>query len=285
MASLSKRQRRETLSIVERAIAPEWKVLTYRGTGGAYTQSSDGPGQDIFAPITQGVGESNRIGNEIRIRRVQFWVRLVSPIIPLFKGSIPSAVCVYRKESAASANPAGGFGDFFDTSVVGGGSSGAEKYFMSTPRKRDLEDRGLHIIKIMRHRLFGSPIICSRIGDLEHNQLVVPYDVGNGGTQAGTLTEVTSGNQSLYSGNPGGHSFYNVLHPVEGKEVGKYEVYKTWHHVYGGGGLKVGFADATLAVLDTNHQFIMFSSAVSNGAVADAKPSYEVAWRIWFTDN
>lgn len=281
MAHLSKRQRRETLSIVERAIAPEWKVITYRGAGGTYTQSSNGGGQDIFSPISQGVGESNRLGNSIRVRRIQYWIRLVAPKTPQYKGSIPSAVCIYRRQTSAGFYPTGGFGDLFDTSVVG---AGTEKYYMSTPRKRDLPDRGLFIIKIHRHRLFGSPILIKRATDLESNAISVPSDRGQAASGNGTLYNTAPAVTGTWVSDPG-NRYVDIPYPVESKEVGKFEVFKTWSQTYGGGGLKVTYADATLAVLDANHQYIMFSSAVSDGQPADLCPSYEVAWRIWFTDD
>lgn len=281
MAHLSKRQRRETLSIVERAIAPEWKVLTYRGTGGTYTQSSNLAGQDIFSPIAQGVGESNRIGNTIRVRRIQFWVRIICPKVPQYKGSIPTAVCVYRRESGASSTPSTGYKDFFDESVLG---ASVEKYYYSTPRKRDLEDRGVHIVKIFRHRLFGCPILIKRATDLEANNLPIPSDRGLAATASGTLYNMAPAAVNTWVADPGSR-FVDIPYPIESKEVGKFEVYKTWHQSYGGGGLKVGYADATTAVLDSNHQYIMFSSAVGDGQPADYCPSYEVAWRVWFTDD
>jgi hypothetical protein len=273
MASLSKRQRRQVRAEISRAISPEWKLLERKEADIFLDVSSNGPGFLITSNITPGTGASNRIGDKIRIKRIEFWISTYSPSNPNHRGPIPCALLLYRRESTLT-NYLGSIGALFDTALVP-----APGYWEGrAPQVRDMPSRGIHVRKLRRWKMMGLPDRAVYVAD------TVSAISRTVGIESGVLDWTTTNPAGTSSGVQGAQ---NMVLPRQMKDshVGHHYLMQRITVIYPGSGLEVGYENAGLGEIDTNQLYFLIGASVDNANGPTNKPTCSVAYRIYFTDS
>jgi len=283
MAHLSKGERREVERIVRQAISPEWKLLTQiHVSNQPVDATSDAKGSDIFAGITPGVGDNNRIGDSIRVKRIEIIYVVHAPATPQFNGHIPCVALAHRAASSAVTLPAN-IPDLFDQTVM----ATPLMFYGPTFMKRDWWERGIYIRKLKRFKMRGTQRQASQVYNPADGSYLVPQLSGQNGTQLGIVNNMVPAQIESYVGNPGLFHATVLEHQPDG-EVGNSRVQFKQTIVYGGNGLHVTFADGTGAIIDTNRVYAMLGCGVASGTAgpgANFCPRFSRYTRVWFTDE
>lgn len=277
---LSKRQRKEVHSIVRSAISPEWKLCEGKSVIHSFDEESEGSGTDITATVIQGVGASNRIGNQIRVKRLDLWASVFKAQCPAVASPHPSAALLYRAETGASYHPTI-MKDLFDTALY-------NRYLQGpSPKIRDNAAQGCHIKWMKRFRTRGCPNVYSNAG-LFKSAPTTPVVAG----------VADSVRQHNYTGTIGADAvaMTELVHDVDvhvphtkDSDVGFDFISFHKAFTFGGAGLKVQYEDAGLVgTVDENHLFLVFaaSNAGTEAASDPTKcPRVQFSYRLWYTDD
>lgn len=269
---LNKRQRAEVQSIVRSAISPEWKVYQRRENSVYLDFSSMGPGYLITGNIAQGLGASDRIGDQIRIKRIDFWLIVESAQDPIDRGPIACAALVYRRQNEL-ASYLGTFGSAFDLTLV----SDPWFYWAPTPQIRDLAERGIHISKLKRWKMMGLQDQAVKVGDTSVSAWRTPGEAA--ATFAFNSTGTGAGTGSIDA--------HALIIPRQERDydVGsKYRLVR-WTMKYPGAGLRVTYANAALSITAENMLYVILGAETSNAHTNAQKPNARLAYRIYFTDD
>lgn len=284
---LSKGEKRDVERLIQKAISPEWKLLTQQHVSNQPVDAtSDAKGSDIFAGITQGVGDNNRIGDAIRVRRIEIVYVVDAPSVPQFRGHIPCLALVYRSQNSGTTHLAD-IPDAYDQSVM----ATPLMYYGPTFTKRDLWERGIFIRKLRRFKIRGCQRMAPRVWNPETGTFPSPGAIGQNGTYLGlTATTTPPGGAGSFNGNPG-NFVISFLEHQPNNEIGQSRVQFKHVITYGGNGLRVTFADGTGAITDSNRVFAMLGcgvpsgTATGGGAVPANCPHFSRYARVWFTDE
>lgn len=280
MASLSKRQRKEVDERIRSLIAPEWKVEQGNHAITYITRTNDGGGDDLFASITQGVGASNRIGDSIRVHRIDIWAHWYAPWEPPFP-ECWGVELFYRDGTEAGGALPSSVGAFYDSTLTPGSST---VWFGPCPKKLDLKERGWHIKKINRFKLLGAALTDEKGWDskdaaIQNFQAESRTVVGTDAAGLIALADVPA-----FAGLPGGVAAHPAQ-PFTGRYMNHYRGIHKHSFSFPNGGLKVDFVNAALGLAAKNHIYYMKTSNTNDGSPNENSPQLYWSHRVWFTDD
>lgn len=273
---LNKRQRKEVRGLIRAAISPEWKVLELKQALAPVDLESSGAGIKLFDNITQGVGASNRIGDTIRVKRIDCWFFAAKPQAPSRPSPCGLQAILYRRESDESVETKTMAAHFDQTIGIGNFIDGAY------PKKRDLQIGGSHIKWMKRMRLRGLPLAYDHYYEFE--LLGVPA-VDPAVFRVPLVNTTGAGAQSI----PAHAVGWSVPH-IKDADIGRdfVQFYKRW--TWGGAGLKVQYQDLLFAgSREKNQMYLQVASQSASGEAAlnggVTCPRYGFTMRIYFVDD
>lgn len=280
---LNKRQRKEVRQILHAAFPSEWKLLELKQGELPVDIDSNGTGTDLVASITQGTGASNRIGNSIRLKRLEIYYTWRSPTAPKLRSPIRCGNLIYRRQNTA-VTFLGAMAGAWETALV------PSPFFLygPAPMIRDLESRGINIRRMRRHRVMGEPdeiqVMKDRLLGVNGNPQAVGEAASLAATAAGGGGRV--GFDTIL-GTPGTFDLHLPMQQRDrdcGEKLELHRLVMKWP----GAGLLVTFADASLSIVDANHLYYLVSSEVGSG-IASVRPEecpfHSMGMRLWFTDE
>lgn len=273
---LNKRQRKEVQAIVRQTISPEWKLFEGRTSLASIDLASQGEGIKVFDSIVEGAGASDRVGDSIRVHRIDFWVVLYKPQCPTQPSPIGVDGIFYRRETDESIEMKT-HDSFFDTTLFDGNT--VEGPY---PMKRDLKLAGVHVKWRKRWRLRGVPIVYQD-AYVHFPPTVVPA-VGRNALSDTGYTSTGAGAQTVPA-----HSIYQPVTHCRDGDIGSdyHQFHKafTWR----GGGLKVQYSNLLISgTREQNHCYMLFAAQNASGeALADPTkcPRMACSWRVYYTDD
>lgn len=280
---LNKRQRKEVRQIIHQTFPVEWKVYELKQGELPVDIDSNGSGTDLAALITQGVGASNRLGNSIRIRRLEIYYTWRSPVKPLLRSPIRCGNLVYRRQNATTTF-LGAMAGAWETSLL------PSPFFLygAAPMIRDLESRGINIRRMRRHKVMGEPDELQDLKDRVGGSHRTPGAFGNAGSYAVIATG--GGGRVGFDtvvGDPGDFTFQAAVQQRNqdcGEKLELHRIVMKWP----GKGLLHTYADPSLGISDANHLYYLVASEVASGKAGTAPaecPNHQFAMRLWFTDE
>jgi len=272
---LSKRQRKEVHAIVRSAISPEWKLCEGKSVIHSFDEESEGSGTDITATVVQGVGASNRVGNQIRVKRLDIWYSLFKAQCPAIPSPHLAAAVLYRTETGASYHPTI-MKDLFDTALYNRYLAGP------SPKIRDNAAQGCHLKWMRRFRLRALPSVYSYSNHFDGAPTTPSVWVNKETVQHQVTTG--AGAQDIPA-----HDVYFPVPHIKDSDIGVDYVSAHKSFSFGGAGLKVQYEDAGLVgTVDENHLFLLFaaSNAGTEAASDPTKcPRLAFSYRLWYTDD
>jgi len=267
---LSKRQRTQVRTIVRQEIQPEWKCI--QGTIGptAHDISSNGIGYGLFAGIAQSVDADGRIGNEIRVHRVDVWYYWVAPQHPANPEWTACGNRFIRVKDSNGVKPTNSSSPY-DLSIY--------TQFMNGPAP-ELQHRKFNenckFYKPHKHRVAGLPVVSDTVwhtqsANYEDAELKVPVVVTTG-----------AGAQTIPA-----HDIATRMYFVPPKYPA--QIYRKMSLVFRkNGGLKVTYTDANVTgASDLNHLYWQCWSQLGAGFASGSAtqcPTITAGYRVWFSD-
>lgn len=273
---LNKRQRKEVQAIVRQTISPEWKLFEGRTSLASIDLASQGEGIKVFDSIVEGAGASDRVGDSIRVHRIDCWVVLYKPQAPSQPSPIGVDAIFYRRETDESIEMKS-HDSFFDTTLFDGNT--VEGPY---PMKRDLKLAGIHIKWRKRWRMRGIPVTY----DQAYAQLVAPNVPIVRQSVETVAAYVTTGAGAQ---NVPAHNITVPVPHIRDGDIGS--DYHQFHKAFmwRGGGLKVQYSNLLISgTREQNHMYMLFASQNTSGeAIADPTkcPRMAMSWRVYYTDD
>lgn len=267
---LSKRQRTQVRAIVHQEIQPEWKCIQGAIGPTPHDISSNGIGYGLFAGIAQSVDADGRIGNEIRVHRIDVWYFWVAPSAPTNPEWTAAGNRFIRVKDSNGVKPTNSSSPY-DLSIY--------TQFMNGPAP-ELQERKFNenckFYKIKKHRLAGLPVMSDtvwheQIGNYENSELKVPVVVTTG-TGAQNIPAHSIATRAV---------FVTPRYPAQ--------IYRKMSLVFRkNGGLKVTFTDANVTgASDKNHIYWQCFAQLGvgfAGTYAAGCPHVTAGYRVWFSD-
>lgn len=284
--SLSKRQRKEVTRIVRQTISPEWKVTEFKAGPAPIDIANNLTGWDLTSYVAQGLGASNRIGDQIRVKRIELYYSWNTPVDARVQSPIRCGNLIYRRQNDAALYLTQ-MSDAWELSLV------PLPYFLygPTPMKRDLETRGVFIRKMRRHRVKALSPGATRVWrrDLQLSNLAQIEGLGASatGTYTGTSGAPPAADVGTWTADPGDFTF---IGPDQQRDYDCGFMYERFRLTlkFPGDGLLVTFANTALEIVNSNHLYYMVAASLPSGLAAASPlqcPNHEFAMRLWFTDD
>jgi len=268
--ALSKRQRTEVRKIVHQEIQPEWKCIQGALGPSPVDISSNGIGYSLFGGIAQSVDADGRVGNEIRVHRIDVWFFWVAPKTPNNPEWTAVGERFLRVKDSNGVKPTNSSSPY-DLSIY--------TQFMNGPAP-ELQERkfneNVKFHKAHKHRLAGVPVVTDTVWyqqgalsvfDADRHPIVVT-------TGPGSQT-IPAYSTSLY------RPMVSPKYPAQ--------LYKKMSLVYRkNGGLKVTFTDANVTgASDKNHVYWQTWAQLGAGFAGSSPtlcPYITAGYRVWFSD-
>lgn len=281
MASLSRRERKEVRAEIARALRPDVKLYQADLAGAYVTSTSAGAGTDLLAGIVPGTGEGNRLGDSIRVRRVELWVHWQCPIRPWVDDCVAGDL-FWRSTVPVGGTMPGSAAAFYDAALAAGA------LYLRGPAPPLLEsgERGWNFRALEKHKLQSMAVLDSMgyrraagiQGDIGYpNGAEVGLTTGGAGPYNSTSFSYCQLNNMVGGvADPG-----NVVRP----SLGPKHVVKKYTMSWPGKGLKVQYTNAGLGTIDENHIVYIPCSTIIPGSANSQCPYVRASLRVWFTEN
>lgn len=281
MAALSRRERKEVRSEIRRALRPDIKLFQTDIASAFITSTAGGAGTDLFGGIVPGVGEGNRLGDTIRVRRVEVWVAWAAPARPWTRNPVAGDL-FWRSTVPVGGTLPGSSAAFYDPFLA----AGAEYLRGPAPPLLDCAERGWHWRHLGKHKLRG----CPELNCVGYNTaLGAQSDIGIPNYNETATTSGTGGPYftTTYGFGAANNMLGGVAEPgvISRQAEGMVTSVRKYHWTFPGKGLRVEFANAGLATVDQNHLVWIRTSTIIPGSANSQCPSARGSVRIWFTEN
>nr|AOV86324.1 hypothetical capsid protein [uncultured virus] len=268
--SLSKRQRTQVRQIIHQEIRPEWKCIQGAIGPTPHDISSNGIGYSLFQGIAQSVDADGRVGNEIRVHRVDVWYFWVAPVTPENPEWTACGNRFLRVKDSNGVKPTNSSSPY-DLSIY--------TQYMNGPAPELQErkfDENVKFHKPKKHRLAGLPVVSGTVWAQQAQNdvddiLAVPQVITTG-----------TGSQTIPA--------HNIL-KFQPLVTPKYpaQIYRKQSIVYRkNGGLKVTYTDANVTgASDKNHVYWQCWAQLGAGFAGSSGakcPTVTAGYRVWFSD-